>query len=46
MKRSSDVAQAVVHFYEAIESGTTAAFDGVVSHDPDAMVIGTGSVAP
>jgi hypothetical protein len=41
MERSSEVAHAVASFYEAIESGTTAAFDGVVSRDPDAMVIGT-----
>jgi hypothetical protein len=41
MERSSEVADAVARFYEAIESGTMAAFDGVVSYDPDAMVIGT-----
>ena len=41
MERSSEVARAVGRFYEAIEDGTHAAFDGIVSSDPVAMVIGT-----
>lgn len=39
MERSSEVARAVSRFYEAIEHGTHAAFDGIVSSDPVAMVI-------
>lgn len=38
---SSDVAGTVTRFYEAIERGTVAAFDDVISSDPVAMVIGT-----
>jgi hypothetical protein len=41
MEQSSEVAHAVARFYEAIKAGTTHAFDDVVSHDPEAMVIGT-----
>jgi ketosteroid isomerase-like protein len=41
MEQSSEVERVVARFYEAIEAGTTAAFDRVVSHDPGAMVIGT-----
>ena len=41
MEQSSDVAHTVSRFYEAIESGTMADFDGVVSADPYVMVIGT-----
>lgn len=41
MERSSEVADAVIRFYEAFLSGTTEAFDSVVSQDPDALAIGT-----
>jgi hypothetical protein len=41
VERSGEVANAVVRFYDAIESGTTSAFDRVVSHDAGVMVIGT-----
>jgi ketosteroid isomerase-like protein len=41
MERSDEIADVVVRFYEAINLGTSAAFDSVVSADPEAMVIGT-----
>jgi hypothetical protein len=41
MERSREVADALVRFYQAFGVGTTEAFDSVVSHDPDAMAIGT-----
>jgi hypothetical protein len=41
VERSSEVANAMVRFYEAFGVGTTEAFDSVVSRDPDAMAIGT-----
>jgi hypothetical protein len=41
MERSSDVANAIVGFYEAFGAGTAEAFDGIVSMDPDVMAIGT-----
>jgi hypothetical protein len=41
MERISELAHVVARFYDAMESGTTAAFDGVVSPHPNAMVIGT-----
>jgi hypothetical protein len=41
MERSDEVANVVVRFYEAFSLGTSEAFEGVVSADPDAMVIGS-----
>lgn len=41
MERSSEVVNAMVRFYEAFGTGTTEAFDSVVSRDPDVMAIGT-----
>ncbi len=41
MEPSSAVADAILRFYSAFGTGSTEAFDRVVSVDPSAMVIGT-----